>query len=272
MISLYILLSVIVLFSLSMILLAKSWKCQENYLFKNKSPFEGVDDNPVKNVILNALNRMLVLSIPKKYNTPFLPWQELYPQVGILQKYWKDIQAEAKSVMDIAPSYHELDEKNTGLSNHGNKYWNTFILKYYQDFNKTNCEKCPITTHLLKQLPEVNLAMFSILEKGKQLYGHNGPWGGIMRIHLGLIIPKSNPVINVGKEKYHWKEGEIVAFNDTYLHSVDNPMENGGDRVILFLDINRPDVPKFFHKITNLANDYFKKVNKKTEEKAKNFI
>ena len=158
------------------------------------------------------------------------------------------------------------------MSNHGNKYWNTFILKYYQDFNKTNCEKCPITTHLLKQLPEVNLAMFSILEKGKQLYPHHGPWGGIMRIHLGLIIPESNPAINVGKEKYHWKEGEIVAFNDTYLHSVDNPMENGGDRVILFLDINRPDVPKFFHKITNLGNDYFKKVNKKTEEKAKKFI
>jgi len=118
-------------------------------------------------------------------------------------------------------------------------------------------------------LPEDNLAMCSIMEPGKKLYAHHGPWCGIIRMHLGLIIPKSNPVINVGKEKYHWKEGELVAFNDTYLHSVHNPKKNGGIRVILFLDINRPDIPKFFHKITNLASNYFQKVNKKTEEKAK---
>ena len=255
--------------SLTMLLLARSWKYRENHLFKNKSPFEGVDSNPIKNVVVNGLNELVSISMPKKYNTPFLPWQELYPKATILQTYWKDIQKEAKAVMNIAPSYHELDKMNTGLATHDKHYWKTFVLKYYKGFNKKNSEKCPITTHLLKQLPEVNLAMFSIMEPGKKLYEHHGPWRGIMRIHLGLIIPKSNPVIKVGKESYHWKEGELVAFDDTHLHSVHNPKENGGIRVILFMDINRPDIPKFFHKITNLASNYFKQVNKKTEEKAK---
>ena len=166
----YILLILLILPSLIMIILARLWKCQENYLFRNKSPFEGVDSNQIKNLIINGLNEMVVLSIPKKYNKPFLPWQELYPQVNILQKYWKNIQKEAKVVMNIAPSYHDVDQRNTGLSTHDNRYWKTFILKYYKGFNKKNCEKCPQTTSLLKQLPKVNLAMFSILEPGKILY------------------------------------------------------------------------------------------------------
>ena len=120
--------------SLTMIILARLWKCQENYLFKNKSPFEGPDSSQIKNVIINALNEMIVLSIPKKYNTPFLPWQELYPKAKILQKHWKDIQKEAKAVMHTAPSYHELDKENTGLAIHGNKYWKTHVFKYYQGF------------------------------------------------------------------------------------------------------------------------------------------
>jgi len=99
---LYILLSIIIMISLTMIILARLWKCQENYLFKNKSPFEGPDSSQIKNVIINALNEMIVLSIPKKYNTPFLPWQELYPKAKILQKHWKDIQKEAKAVMHTA--------------------------------------------------------------------------------------------------------------------------------------------------------------------------
>ena len=118
-----------------MIILARSWKCQENYLFKNKSPFEGPDSNKINNVVINGLNKMIVLSIPKKYNIPFLPWQELYPKAKILQKHWKDIQKEAKAVMHTAPSYHELDKENTGLATHGNKYWNVFVFKYYPDIS-----------------------------------------------------------------------------------------------------------------------------------------
>ena len=266
---LYILFSIIIISFLILIVLARCWKKRKNHLFKNKSPFEGSDSNIFNNIILNSLNELMSLYIPKKYDTPFLPWRELYPKVEILQKYWKDIQKEAKSVMQIAPSYGDLDERNKGLSTHDNHYWKTFVLKYYKGFNKKNCEKCPITTHLLKQLPEINLAMFSILEPGKKLYAHYGPWRGVLRIHLGLKIPDSKPIINVGRESYTWKEGELVAFDDTHLHSVDNPKENGGIRVILFMDIYRPDIPKFFHKLSALGNSYFSAVNKKTEEKAK---
>ena len=246
--------------------LAVSWKNQEGYLFANKSPFEGPDEHALKNVVLNALNRLLVLFM--RHKTPILPIYELYPQINILRERWKDIRDEAIAVMGDAPAYHEVDVMNAGLSTHDNKYWNTFILKYYQDFNELNSKRCPITTKLLKQMPEVNLAMFSILERGKKLYPHHGPWGGVMRIHLGLKIPESKPFISVGKETYYWKEGEVFAFNDTYLHSVENPEKDGGDRIILFLDVHRPDVPSYFHYVTNLASAYFREVNQKSESLA----
>ena len=264
-----IILALLIVPLLCMIILARFWKGRRNHLFANKSPYKGVGANPFANILLNSLNEMVSLSIPEKYNTQFLPWKKLCPEIKILQDNWKDIQKEAKAVMYSAPSFHELDKMNTELSTHDKHYWKTFVLKYYKGFNKKNCEKCPATTRLLKQLPKINLAMFSIMEPGKKLFPHHGPWRGILRIHLGLIIPESQPVITVGGKNYTWKEGELMAFDDTHLHSVDNPKENGGIRVILFMDMHRPDIPKFFHKITNLADNYFKKVNKKTEEKAK---
>ena len=257
----------IFIFLLIILCLANSWKNRPEHFFKDRSMFEGPDDKKVNNLIVNALNQLISLYIKPEYDTPFLPWEDLYPKVQLLQDNWKAIQQEAKNVMNVAPSYHELDSMNTGLATHDNHYWKTFVFKYYQGFNKKNCEKCPITANLLMQLPEINLAMFSILEEGKILYPHHGPWRGIMRIHLGLMIPNSQPTITVGSKTYSWKEGELVAFDDTYLHSVNNP-KPGGPRIILFIDIHRPDVPLFFHKISNLASTYFQEVNKNTEKKS----
>ena len=250
---------------IELIYFSYNWKNKENHLFKNKSVFEGPDTSKFNNLILNSLNQILSLCIKPQYDKPILSWKELYPQAKLLQDNWETIRKEALNIMDISHSYADIDDMNTDLANHDNKYWKTYVFKYYKGFNIKNCERCPFTAKLLKKLPEINLAMFSILEEGKQLYPHHGPWRGILRIHLGLVVPPSKPYINVGKKTYSWKEGEIVAFDDTYLHSVNNPI-GGGPRIILFIDINRPDIPKFFHKITQLASNYFNKVNSEAEK------
>ena len=98
----------------------------------------------------------------------------------------------------------------------------------------------PKTTNLIKKMPSVTLAMFSILDPGKKIPPHIGFFKGVFRYHLGLIIPDEGECYIINKkQRYDWKEGEGVLFDDTYIHEVWNKTENR--RVVLFLDVYRDE-------------------------------
>jgi beta-hydroxylase len=82
-------------------------------------------------------------------------------------------------------------------------------------------------------------AMFSILSPGKKIPPHCGPYNGILRYHLGLVVPEPDRcAIRVGPETRNWAVGSSLIFDDTYEHEVTN--ESTQERVVLFVDIERP--------------------------------
>ena len=90
--------------------------------------------------------------------------------------------------------------------------------------------------------------MFSLLEKGGKILPHRGPFRGCIRVHLCLYGPNSEDCyISVNNVKYSWKEGHIVAFDDTYEHYVNNNTKK--DRIVLFLDVERRMLLPFVNKI-----------------------
>jgi beta-hydroxylase len=113
----------------------------------------------------------------------------------------------------------------------------------------------PNTIKLLKD-QEIHNAFFSILDPGVEIPPHVGYYKGYLRYHMGVIIPNNDTVktddkayIVCGGEKYIWKEGEGVVFDDLYLHYVKNPTNKG--RVVLYIDIKRD----FESNIVNKIND-----------------
>ena len=119
------------------------------------------------------------------------------------------------------------------------------MFKAYDNWQESNCAKAPKTTELLKQIPGITTAMFSILGPQKHIPPHNGFYKGVYRYHLGLIIPKEGEcyIVN-GGQRYDWKEGEDVLFDDTFKHAVWNKTDE--TRVVLFCDVFRTDLPKIF--------------------------
>ena len=118
------------------------------------------------------------------------------------------------------------------------KDWNTFPLRMFDKDYEENMNKCPVLKEILKNDTNITSAFFSIMEPGKLLSSHYGPFKGILRYHLGLEIPKGLCYISVDGETYDWKEGEGVLFDETYKHFVQNSTDFR--RVILFLDVKRP--------------------------------
>ena len=85
------------------------------------------------------------------------------------------------------------------------------ILGHRLDSNRA---LCPETSRLLERVPNLIQAFISILEPGKSVPEHEGPYRGYLRYHLGLRIPKENPPkLVINGQDYIWKEGEAVMFD-----------------------------------------------------------
>jgi ornithine lipid ester-linked acyl 2-hydroxylase len=118
--------------------------------------------------------------------------------------------------------------------------WKTFFFFGYGLRFKRNCQECPKTAAILQSIPGMKTAFFSILYPGTRIPPHRGPFNGVLRLHLGLIVPteKEKCRIRVGNETRFWEQGKCLVFDDTYEHEVLN--DTGQLRVILFVDFKRP--------------------------------
>ena len=113
-----------------------------------------------------------------------------------------------------------------------------FLLLYGFEFEKFS-NSCPVTASLIKKYPQISSAMFSVLAPGKKLVAHRGPYAGVLRYHLGLIIPDQNKCsITVKDEKQYWQEGKSLILDDTFLHFATNDSTQA--RVVLFIDFIKP--------------------------------
>jgi aspartate beta-hydroxylase/beta-hydroxylase len=103
----------------------------------------------------------------------------------------------------------------------------------------TNQARCPRTSALLGQIPGLLQAFFSILDPGKSIPAHDGPYLGYLRYHLALLVPSVDPPSMRVKDQVHtWQEGRSILFDDSWNHQVYNTSPER--RVVLIVDVVRP--------------------------------
>lgn len=177
----------------------------------------------------------------RKMKTPFISEESYFPERKVLEENWQLIYVELMQVVtnkSAIPRFHEVDRANFKISFDNGPAWRTIVLKAFDGWFPDNCEKFPNTVQLLKNCPMVSTVMFSILESKVKIPPHTGKFNGILRYHLGLVVPsESGCFINVGGQKRTWKCGKGLLFDDTYLHEVVN--ETDECRIVLFLDVKR---------------------------------
>ncbi len=184
-------------------------------------------------------------------NKPIVDVDKHFPEHDLLLNQWEDIRDELLQILkhqENIPKFHEIDSIQKYISAKDDVPWRTFIFKAYDNWMDANCEQAPKTASILKQIPGVTTAMFSILGPNKHIPPHRGFYKGVWRYHLGLVIPEEGEcyILN-GGEKYSWKPGEDVLFDDTFNHQVWN--KTNETRVVLFCDVYREDLPNWFKPI-----------------------
>ena len=188
---------------------------------------------------LNIIERLL-----KRYSLvgdqPFFD-PDIFAWNAHLEANWEVIRAELDAVLELSdtlPSFQDISTDQVAITT--DDKWKTFFLYGFGFKAQKNTALCPETTKLVESVPGMLTAFFSILAPGKHIPAHRGLYAGVLRYHLGLLVPEPREQcrIRVEHDLRHWEEGKGLLFDDTYDHEVWN--DTGGHRVVLFMDVLRP--------------------------------
>ena len=166
---------------------------------------------------------------------------DTFPWARDIEAEWRSVRAELDALLvrkgDL-PAFHEISSEVRSISSDDN--WKTFFLCGYGITSEKAIAQCPETWRLLQKIPGLKSAMFSIFEPGKHLPPHRGPYNGVLRFHLGLIVPDEPDKvgIRIADQLCHWQEGKALIFDDAYQHEAWNHSDQV--RVVLFVDFEKP--------------------------------
>jgi aspartate beta-hydroxylase len=130
--------------------------------------------------------------------------------------------------------------------------WEAFFFFRHGKRFEHNHMRCPVTSKTLQEIelcrisgqaPEI---LFSVLRPGSHINPHHGVTNVRLVVHLPLIVPSDCALNLVDRGEHRWKEGELVMFDDTYLHEAWN--RSTSTRVVLLMDCWNPhltEVEKF---------------------------
>jgi aspartyl/asparaginyl beta-hydroxylase (cupin superfamily) len=166
---------------------------------------------------------------------------ERFPWVQRIEDNWTVIRDEAEALLahqaDLA-NFQDISRDQIEITD--DDRWKTFFIYGYGFEAKLGVQMCPRTAALMREIPGMTTAMISILSPRKHILDHRGPYKGVLRYHLGLIVPEDAEAcrIRVGEDIRHWQAGESLVFDDTFNHEVWNDTDE--TRVVLFVDVLRP--------------------------------
>ena len=176
-----------------------------------------------------------------KFGNPFVYDNALFPWVADVERNWKVVRSELDRILvrrNELPNIQDITMDARSITNDAG--WKIFLLMAYGIKSEPNIALCPETWRIVQNIPGLKTAMFSVFQPGKRLPPHRGPYNGVLRLHLGLLVPQNdgNLGIRIGSERRSWSEGSVLVFDDAYEHEAWN--ETDKPRVVLFVDFEKP--------------------------------
>lgn len=199
----------------------------------------------------DARQKPKALFFPDLPTSPYLE-RNLFPWADALEQSAAEITEELRALLAdreraFAPFLGNLSEASLDgyLRNDRAErpVWDAFFFYRHGVRENDNHRRCPTTSVLLDAAPLAHIrdhapeVCFSMLTPGTHILPHHGDTNSRVVLHLPLLVPR-DCALNVGGETHVWREGEIVAFDDTFEHEA----WNRGDRtrVVLIVDAWNP--------------------------------
>jgi beta-hydroxylase len=214
------------------------------YRFRGDARYESLTEYFRKGwPIFSPLNCALYLTTLPHGSKAVLDPAE-FPELDLLRQNWQTIRDEGMELLrqnyfDAAKRSGTAGYYDVGFRSFFKYGWSRFYINWYGYTHHSARRLCPKTVEIMQKVPAVHGAMFAYLPKRARLSRHADPLAISLRYHLGLVTPNSDACfINVDGQNLSWHDGEVLMFDETYLHYVCNDTDS--DRLILMCDVNRP--------------------------------
>ena len=151
-------------------------------------------------------------------NLPNFYPPELFPELNILKENWE-------AIRDEIIAYEKEQGSIKGMGSYSpaavsGTDWSTINLMSYMVLFHKNRAKFPVLTSLTDQIQNCTTVTISVLSPHTEIKPHYGDTNGVIRAHLGLIVPDPYPTIalKVGDEERGWVDGELLLFTIVQRH------------------------------------------------------
>lgn len=192
-------------------------------------------------------NTVLLRSAGGPGRPRLLPAAEVFPASRDLEARFPEVKAEVDALLAkrAIPRYGRFDAVRASQVSED---WKLYYVQMFGVENALAERECPLLLEFARSHPEVVNVMVSVLDPGVGLPSHRDPYAGILRYHLGVDIPASDPPrIRLDRDWYQWREGEGVVLDVDFEHEVVN--HSSEPRAIVIVDFRRPTGP-----VTDLFN------------------
>ena len=198
-------------------------------------------------VLLKRIGKPIIRSIDRfmagqsLVGNPEIYDKSLFPWVPALEAATPKIRAEVDRLLEQRerlPRFTDIQPDQEKINPDAG--WKTFFFGGLGVRSEHNRKLCPETAAVLDRIPNVELALFSILAPGLHIPRHAGVTKGLIRCHLALKVPREREKVRmeIGSTQFGWEEGKAVVFDDTFKHEVWNDTDE--ERVVLLFDTIRP--------------------------------
>jgi aspartate beta-hydroxylase len=124
--------------------------------------------------------------------------------------------------------------------------WDAIFFDRHGRRHEQTHRRYPLTSAVLDRADRCRIehqspeTCFSILQPRTRIEPHYGVTNARLVVHLPLRVPEGCYLELVGVGRHHWREGEVFAFDDTFLHAAENPTDQV--RGILLTDAWHPEL------------------------------
>ncbi|MEZ5179379.1 MAG: aspartyl/asparaginyl beta-hydroxylase domain-containing protein [Acidimicrobiales bacterium] len=186
--------------------------------------------------VMELNERLMDRKIPKPtgtLDTADFPW------MAPIEARWQEVAAEVDALIAQQIKLPEV-EYVAGFDQGNEGSWTTYTLHTYGTWLEHQCARCPVTTELVRDIPGLQVAGFSVLGPHSHLPRHRGPNRGALRFQIGLRVPgePGDARIQVGDTLHVWSEGASMVFDHSVHHEAWN--DSDGYRYLLFIEFVWP--------------------------------
>jgi aspartyl/asparaginyl beta-hydroxylase (cupin superfamily) len=165
----------------------------------------------------------------------------MLPWAAAVQASWTDLRAELDQLLADDVKLPVTDDL-IGVEQGADGRWTTYVLCWFGEWLEFNAARCPKTTALVRDVPGVEIAGFTVMHAGTHIPAHRGPTKAL-RYQVGVVVPDppGSCRLRVGDEVIEHAEGKALLFDDRTEHEAWN--DSDADRYVFFVQVRWPLPP-----------------------------